>query len=317
VEWVEVTGKTVEEAKEAALDQLGVDEDDAEFEILEEPKAGLFGRLRSEARVRARVMPTAPRPKLERRDRKRPRRGGEAKPPGAARGGGESDAVGAAAVANAGGDTRGERAGSGGSGGSRGGGDGGGGARGGGAGGGRRQRQGQEHNNEGERTVTDEHDDGQEGDEDAVEVAESFLHGLLETFGAPYSIEQRPLEDDLVELSVRGDGLGLLIGPRGQTLSAVQELARTVVQRRSRDRSGRIIVDIAGYRQARRTALEQFTGKVAAEVIASGVPRVLEPMPPADRKVVHDAANAIDGVTTSSEGEEPRRRVVISPEASD
>src|SRR5205823_6014441 len=71
VQWVEVTGRTVEEAKEAALDQLGVDEQDAEFEIVEEPKSGLFGRLRSEARVRARVVPTAPRPKLERRERRR------------------------------------------------------------------------------------------------------------------------------------------------------------------------------------------------------------------------------------------------------
>src|SRR5205823_8139167 len=83
VQWVEVTGRTVEEAKEAALDQLGVDEQDAEFEVLEEPKSGLFGRLRTEARVRARVVPTAPRPKVERRDRKRApreRRGGEARP---------------------------------------------------------------------------------------------------------------------------------------------------------------------------------------------------------------------------------------------
>src|SRR5205085_7032476 len=71
MEWVEVTGRTLEEAKEAALDQLGVDEQDAEFEVLEEPRAGLFGRLRSEARVRARVLPTAPRPKVERRERRR------------------------------------------------------------------------------------------------------------------------------------------------------------------------------------------------------------------------------------------------------
>ena len=81
MQWVEVTGRTVEEAKEAALDQLGVDEQDAEFEVLEEPKSGLFGRLRSEARVRARVVPTAPRPKVDRRDRRRgsrERKGGEA-----------------------------------------------------------------------------------------------------------------------------------------------------------------------------------------------------------------------------------------------
>ena len=71
MEWVETTGRTIEEAKDAALDQLGVDEQDAEFEVLEEPRTGLFGRTRGEARVRARIEPTKPRPKVERRDRKR------------------------------------------------------------------------------------------------------------------------------------------------------------------------------------------------------------------------------------------------------
>src|ERR1700722_9232683 len=71
MEWVETTGRTVEEAKDAALDQLGVDEQDAEFELVEEPKFGLFGRLRAEARVRARVRPTTPRPKDDRRDRRK------------------------------------------------------------------------------------------------------------------------------------------------------------------------------------------------------------------------------------------------------
>ena len=71
MEWVETTGRTVEDAKEAALDQLGVDESDAEFEVVEEARAGLFGRLRGEARVRARVRPTAPRAKDDRRDRRR------------------------------------------------------------------------------------------------------------------------------------------------------------------------------------------------------------------------------------------------------
>src|SRR5690606_24826523 len=70
MEWVETTGKTVEEAKDAALDQLGVDDSDAEFEIVEEPRTGLFGRTRGEARVRARVKPTQPRPKVERRERR-------------------------------------------------------------------------------------------------------------------------------------------------------------------------------------------------------------------------------------------------------
>ena len=86
MEWVETTGKTVEEAKDAALDQLGVDEQDAEFEVVEEPRTGLFGRTRGEARVRARVRPTQPRPKVERRDRRgrsgRSGRPDDAAPPG-------------------------------------------------------------------------------------------------------------------------------------------------------------------------------------------------------------------------------------------
>ncbi|MHB1924606.1 MAG: Jag N-terminal domain-containing protein [Acidimicrobiales bacterium] len=71
MEWVETTGKSVDEAVDAALDQLGVAEDDAEVEILEEPKPGLFGRMRGEARVRVRVRPTQPRPKEDRRERRR------------------------------------------------------------------------------------------------------------------------------------------------------------------------------------------------------------------------------------------------------
>ncbi len=71
MEWVETTAKSIEEAKDLALDKLGVDEADAEFEVLEEPRQGLFGRTRGEARVRARVEPKAPRAKDERRDRKR------------------------------------------------------------------------------------------------------------------------------------------------------------------------------------------------------------------------------------------------------
>lgn len=308
MEWVEVTGRTIDEAKDAALDQLGVDEAEAEFEVLEEPKAGLFGRLRSEARVRARVLPSAPRPKVDRRDRRRPRRGRDGEGDGAgpvAAGGesGESAEGGRSAVASrpAGRSSGGRgRAGDG------------------------RPRQGSRNGGRGAApgrqdrgSIEREDEEVAQGAEDGneVEVAESFLAGLLETFGSPFTIEQRPLDDDLVELSVKGEDLGLLIGPRGQTLAAVQELTRTVVQRQSQGRAGRILLDIAGYRQARRAALERFATGVADQVRATGVPRVLEPMPPADRKVVHDTINALEGVTTSSEGEEPRRRVVISPQA--
>ena len=153
-----------------------------------------------------------------------------------------------------------------------------------------------------------------EDDEDAAEVAEEFLQGLLAAFGARSQIERRVLDEDTIELAVTGDDLGLLIGPRGQTLAAIQELTRTVVQRRIVGHSPRLMLDVAGYRQARREALERFTRSVADQVKTSGTAMALEAMPAADRKVVHDTINTIDGVSTTSEGEDPDRRVVILPE---
>lgn len=79
MQWVETTGKTVEEAKGLALDQLGVADDDAEFEVLELPRTGLFGRVKGEAHVRARVKPSMVRQKPDRRDRKRGRDEGKSK----------------------------------------------------------------------------------------------------------------------------------------------------------------------------------------------------------------------------------------------
>ena len=145
------------------------------------------------------------------------------------------------------------------------------------------------------------------------EAARDFVDGLCATFGVDATVVVRPVDDETVEIVVSGDDLGALIGPKGQTLQAVQELTRTVVQRQLSARGGRILVDVAGYRAKRRAALEAFTRTVAAEVRDAGVAKVLEAMPPPDRKVVHDTVNDIEGVETTSEGEEPNRRVVILP----
>jgi spoIIIJ-associated protein len=75
----------------------------------------------------------------------------------------------------------------------------------------------------------------------------------------------------------------------------------------------RVRVDVAGYRQRRKEALERFTRTVADEVLSTGRAKVLDPMMASDRKVVHDVANEIEGVRTVSEGEEPARRVIIQP----
>jgi spoIIIJ-associated protein len=140
--------------------------------------------------------------------------------------------------------------------------------------------------------------------------------GLLERFGAAAQTSLVTHDDETLEVQVAGPELGLLIGPKGQTLQALQELARTVVQRRSVARTARIMVDVAGYRVKRREALERFTRQVADDVRATGSQRALEPMNAADRKVVHDTVNDLAGVRTMSEGEDPQRRVVILPDDS-
>jgi spoIIIJ-associated protein len=105
----------------------------------------------------------------------------------------------------------------------------------------------------------------------------------------------------------------LLVGPRGATLTAIEELVRTVVQRETDGRGARINVDVAGYRAKRRAALEEFTRSLAEKALSTGRPQRLEPMSSSDRKVVHDTAAGIEGVVTESEGEDPRRRVVLRP----
>ena len=147
------------------------------------------------------------------------------------------------------------------------------------------------------------------------EVVRTFLVDLLDAFGLDGQVTaSTDVEDAAVELDVQGADLGLLIGPKGQTLQAIQELSRSALQRQKPgDAHARVRIDVAGYRQRRREALERFVAGVAQEVKDTGVQKALEPMSPPDRKVVHDTVNDIDGVTTISEGEDARRRVVILP----
>jgi spoIIIJ-associated protein len=150
--------------------------------------------------------------------------------------------------------------------------------------------------------------------EEQGEIVQDFLDGLVDAFDLDGEVRTETIDDEMIEVQVIGDDLGLLIGPKGLTLVAVQELARTVVQRRAEGNPrGRFRVDVGGYRQRRREALERFTRTVADEVKETGVQKALEPMNASDRKVVHDTINEIDGVATTSEGEDPHRRVVILP----
>jgi spoIIIJ-associated protein len=149
--------------------------------------------------------------------------------------------------------------------------------------------------------------------EEQGEIGRSFVEGLLGQLGIEGSVTCRVLDEETVEVAATGEDLGMLVGPRGSTLSALQDLTRAVVQRQCPSRTDRILVDVAGYRERRSAALKRFSAQIAEEVLASGNERALEAMSPADRKAVHDAINEIDGVVTRSEGEEPNRYIVIAP----
>jgi len=147
--------------------------------------------------------------------------------------------------------------------------------------------------------------------DEQVSVATAFLQGLVQEFGLSAQVAGRAEGDDDVYVDITGDDLGVLIGPKGATLDAVQELVKTAVQHRTGGFTARMHIDVAGYRASRHEALAEFARSVAAVALETGRDQVLEPMNSADRKVVHDTVAGIDGVATTSEGEDPRRRVVI------
>jgi spoIIIJ-associated protein len=297
MEWVETTGRTLAEAVEAALDQLGVAEDDLEYQVVDEPKSGLLGRIGGrEARIRARVKPISREKPGERQRRERRRgrgRGGERARTGGNGGGNGGQRARVPAAGGRSGDGAG-RAGE-----TR-----------------HRRRRGGRSREQAAGAAPSEGAMVEQSDvpiEEQAETAESFTRGLIEAFGADAAVETRIDEEDMILVEVTGENLGLLVGPRGATLAAMEELVRTVVQRHTDGHGARINVDVGRYRSKRRAALTKFSRELAERVLESGQQQALEPMSAADRKVVHDAIAEMDGVTTGSEGEEPRRRVVIRP----
>jgi spoIIIJ-associated protein len=312
MDWIEVTARTVDEAKELALDRLGVVEDELEFEVLDEPRGGLFRR--SDARIRARVKPLSREKPV---DRRRRRRGGERQ--GTRGSGGREGREGRertpTAVADedgAGGKAPGNGAGADRPRSRRRRGRGGGSGSGGGGGGRGRAPAG--------RTTTGVDEDMEaEVDVETMPVEEQAAHAaqfadeLVRAMGFVGTVQTDVGEDD-VTVRIEGENLGVLVGPRGVTLHALEEVVRAAVQHHAGGHSARVHVDVAGYRERRREALAAFATKVASEVKEAGTSRSLEPMSSPDRKVVHDVVAEIEGVGTASEGEDPRRRVVIRPE---
>jgi spoIIIJ-associated protein len=145
--------------------------------------------------------------------------------------------------------------------------------------------------------------------EAVAETATEFLSGLLKAIGLEAEIDAT-VEGSSAFVDVSGESLGILIGRRGQTLDALQELARTAVQRRLRARV-RLLVDVEGYRARRRASLADYARAIAERAKERGTEIELEPMTAYERKIFHDAVAEIDGASSFSEGEEPTRKVVV------
>lgn len=279
MEWVEVTGSTVEIAVEAALEELGIDSvENAEVEVLQEAAGGFLGLGSRPAIVKVVRAPS--------RSKRRQRRGGSSGQPQQPKQNQQKKRQPKQ------GGTQAAKSGQ------------------------RSQRRPAQQDGKGRAM-----ENGQAGNkterpepapiEEQAKVATAFLDGLLDAFGLEGETTSR-IEDDVLYLDVVGDQTEALVGAKGAAMYSVLELTRTTVQRKTFG-APRMRIDIAGYGARRREALTIYTQRLAEQVVAERGEVMLEPMNAADRKVVHDAAGEIDGVRTHSEGEDPRRAVVISP----
>jgi spoIIIJ-associated protein len=295
-EWVEVQGPTVEKAVEAALAELGLaSAEEADVEVMQEPKRGLLGlggqdavvrvkrkersrdggrrgrgsRATSGGRTAPRTAESTPKEPRPRPERELQGRNSTSRPAPTPRPGGERASQGGRS--------------------------------------GPRERPAPR-----ERTPRDDDDREETPIEDQAVDIRRFLVGLLAGFGLEGEVTER-IEDDAIYIDVVGEQTEALVGPKGTIIQAVLELCRTIVQRKTMD-GAKIRLDIAGYTERRREALRIYTTRLAERVKADGGEVMLEPMNAADRKVVHDTVAEIDGIRSFSEGEEPRRSVVISAE---
>jgi spoIIIJ-associated protein len=148
--------------------------------------------------------------------------------------------------------------------------------------------------------------------ETVAQTAHEFLVGLLEAADLEAEVRSS-VEDDSALVEVSGEAMGVLIGRRGQTLDAVQELTRTAVQHRLKARV-RVLVDIEGYRARRKASLAEYATSMAERAKARGTEIELEPMSAYERKIVHTAVADVPGASSYSEGEEPLRKVIIRGE---
>ena len=259
--YIDVTGKTEEEAVHKALEQLHLERDDVSVEILERAKSGFLGLGGNPARVRISYGSDEPEPAEvpeEKPADKKPAHTEKKQPA-------EKKAE--------------------------------------------KTEKPAEKNAE-ESSVTSA-EAMPECDDDNAKRIRAFLEGLLEHLESPAKVLVYEAEKGRYKVILEGQGLGALIGRRGETLDAIQQLTSYAVNS-GRDKRIRIHVDAENYRAKREQSLERLADKVASKVLRYRRSVTLEPMNAYERHVIHARLQDHEGVTTHSIGTEPNRRVVVS-----
>jgi spoIIIJ-associated protein len=273
---IEVRAKSVDLAVEAAMQELGVqDRDQLAVEVIQEPERGFLGFGGQDAVVRVK------RQKSRRRRNER-KRSGQAQGSGV-----PAKQKPQSSGNNGGGNRRGQRN--------------------------QPRDKGRDMSRQPENREPKIDDRPEMTIEDQARIAGEFLEGLVSAFGLEGTVTAT-VDDDVIIADVSGEQTEALVGVRGSVRSAIHELTRTVMQRYAQD-TARLRLDIAGYAERRRQALTIYAERLIDQLLSEGGEIMLEPMSPADRKVIHDVAASRDGVNSYSEGEAPRRYVVLTATA--
>ena len=275
--YIDVTGKTEDEAIRRALEQLGLERDDVSVEILERAKSGFLGIGGSPATVRVSYDDGQPEPKPE-----------PVKPePKSAAPKAEKKPVYCAEVLQ-----KEVRA---------------------------REKQEREAKR-GERRAEPKAEKaprepavlGEEVRDEKSEQIRTFLSGLLEHMDAKAEVKVYEVEKNRYKVILEGEKLGALIGRRGETLDAIQQLTNYSINRGGESKRARVQIDAENYREKREESLERLAQKVAGKVVKYRRNVTLEPMNAYERHVIHTALQDTQYITTFSIGTEPNRRVVVS-----
>jgi spoIIIJ-associated protein len=147
---------------------------------------------------------------------------------------------------------------------------------------------------------------------DVEKVGKDFLKELLEKMKVQAEVEFTKTEDGVL-FNASGEHVSALIGRRGETLNAIQELLKNVLKNKGY-REGRVYFDVENYKNRREIALVELAERMASKAVRYGKPVRLDRMNAYERKIIHTALQNFEGVTTQSEGEEPNRHLVIIPE---